>query len=305
LSAESLVSRLTQLYGYNEFFAQKLVEALGSDALSVAESCEKPLQKAIRVNTLKTTHKKLVDRLQARGFKLEKIPWLKDGYWVTSEPKSPALGATHEYLFGHYFIQSPSSMYAVEALNPQPGETVLDIAAGAGGKTTHISQLMHNKGIVVAVEPKRSKVAALRSNVSRLGCVNTVILQMDGRKISELDLTFDRVLLDAPCTSSGVVARYPRLKTRISATDVLELSRLQSEPLDVAFAALKRGGVLVYSTCSYFKEEGEDVVAALLDRGAAVLPLKPPNGENQEKWVRFYTHKHKTEGFFVCRITKK
>lgn len=297
--------RLTELYGYSGFFAQKLAEQLGQDALKLAEASRRPETKAIRVNTLKTTHEGLVERLQKKGFGLKKIGWLRNGYWVVSQPKTPKLGATHEYLFGHYFLQSPPSMFAVEALDPRPGETVLDLAAGAGGKTTYISQLMENRGTLVAIEPKREKVAALRSNVSRLGCINTVILQMDGRDVTSLGIQFDRVLLDAPCTSSGLVARYPWLKTRIAPEDVEELSALQLELLEAAYSVLKRGGVLVYSTCSYFREEGEQVVEKLFEKGAEPLGLSPPAGGAKTKYVRFYTHIHGTEGFFVCRLTKK
>lgn len=305
MPAESVSSRLVELYGYSRFFAEKLAGELGEEAITLAEASEKPLKKAIRVNTLKTTHEELLRRLEGKGFRLEKIGWLKNGYWVVGEPKSPTLGSTHEYLFGHYFLQSPASMYAVEALDPKPGETILDLAAGAGGKATYISQLMGNRGTLVAVEPKREKVAALRSNVSRMGCMNTIILQMDGRNIASLHLEFDRVLLDAPCTSSGLVARYRWLKSRITPEDVAELSSLQRELLDAAYAVLKKGGTLVYSTCSYFREEGEEVVESLIERGAEPLPLKHPGNGGESRWVRFYTHTHGTEGFFVCRLTKE
>lgn len=305
LSDEPVISQLIENFGYNQFFARKLVEQFGREALRVAEACEKPLRKAIRVNTLKTTHEKLVRRLEEKGFALEKITWLKNGYWVLSEPNSPTLGATHEYLFGHYLLQSPPSMYTVEVLDPQPGETILDLAAGAGGKATYISQLMENRGTLVAVEPKRQKVAALRSNISRMGCLNTIILQMDGRDIVSLDIAFDRVLLDAPCTSSGLVPKYPWLKSRISMEDVSELTQLQRELLEAAYSVLKKGGVLVYSTCSCFREEGEDVVEWLLKKGAEPSPLRQPIGGESGLFVRFYTHLHGTEGFFVCRLTKR
>jgi NOL1/NOP2/sun family putative RNA methylase len=304
LDKEQVVARLVESYGYSPFFAEKLVGVLGEEALSAAEASEKPLRKAIRVNTLKTTHRELVQRLGGKGFQLSRIPWLRNGYWVQAEPDTPPLGATHEYLFGYYFVQSPPSMYAVEALDPRPGETVLDLAAGAGGKATYISQLMENRGVLVAVEPKRGKVAALRSNVSRMGCTNTVILQMDGRSLPSLGMVFDRVLLDAPCTSSGVVSRHPALKLRVSAKDVAEQQNLQVALLEAAYRALKVGGVLVYSTCSYFREEGEEVVGRLVDRGASLTPLGSPSETVSKKWVRFYPHMHGTEGFFVCRVTK-
>ncbi|PSN98947.1 hypothetical protein B9Q11_01675 [Candidatus Marsarchaeota G2 archaeon ECH_B_SAG-F08] len=239
------------------------------------------------------------------------MDYLKWGFQVVKEPISPTLGSTNEYLFGYYFIQSPISMLIVESLDPQPGEIILDIAAGVGGKTTYISQLMMNKGVVVAVEPKRDRVFALRSNISRMGCENVIVLQMDGRNVLKLNILFDKVLLDAPCTGSGLFSKYPELKTRITEADVIELQNLQKQLFEVAFRVLKRGGTLVYSTCSVLKEEGEDVVSHGIKLGAHIKPIDSSNQiiQNSESpWLkgalRFFHHKQGTEGFFVCRVEK-
>jgi len=275
LNKEQVVARLVESYGYSPFFAEKLVGELGEEALSAAEASEKPLKKAIRINTLKTTHRELVQRLGGKGFQLIRIPWLRNGYWVQAEPDTPPLGATHEYLFGYYFVQSPPSMYAVEALDPSRVKQSSTWQQVRAVRPPIYPSLWRTGVLLVAVEPKRGKVAALRSNVSRMGCTNTVILQMDGRSLPSLGMVFDRVLLDAPCTSSGVVSRHPTLKLRVSAKDVTEQQNLQIALLEAAYSALKVGGVIVYSTCSYFREEGEEVVGRLADRGASLTPLGP------------------------------
>ncbi|MEM3670505.1 MAG: RsmB/NOP family class I SAM-dependent RNA methyltransferase [Thermoprotei archaeon] len=309
---QDVVEILKAKYGYSTYLAEAIWNSLGSSALTFAESERQQVLKSIRVNTLKTDANTLLSRLEYKGFKLKKAEWTKTGYWVLKEPARPTLGSTEEYLCGHYFIQSLASIYTVEALNPRPGETVLDMAAGPGGKTTHISQLMDNTGTVVAVEPKRDRVAALRSNISRMGCENTVVLQTDGRNVPELDVKFDRILVDAPCTGTGLISLYPSLKTRVTHEDVEALTALQSGLLEAATNVLKKGGELVYSTCSILPQEGEQVVTRASDADLKIVPLTLPLATD-EKYsttpldgaVRFYHHTTSTEGFFVCKMRKE
>lgn len=139
---------------------------------------------------------------------------------------------THAYLrvalfAGHYMLQSAASLVPVTALAPQPGERVLDVASAPGGKTTHIAQLMANTGVLVANDLKKDRIPSLMANLARLGVQNCVVSNLDGRKIPEVSKGFDRVLLDAPCTGLGVIARDPSARTTKSQEDVFKMAQLQ------------------------------------------------------------------------------
>jgi 25S rRNA (cytosine2870-C5)-methyltransferase len=122
------------------------------------------------------------------------------------------IGATPEYLAGHYILQSASSLLPVIALDPQPKERILDMAAAPGGKTTHISQLMQNTGVIFAVDKSRDRGRSLLANIHRLGCHNIIVGAEDGRDFPKVMAGFDRVLLDAPCSGTGVISKDPAAK---------------------------------------------------------------------------------------------
>ncbi len=271
------------------------------------------LEPVIRVNELRISQRELVQRLEERGFRLERIPWLRCAYRVRLAPFSP--GATPEYLMGYYYLQDAASIYACEALEPRRGELVLDCAASPGGKTTYIAQLMQNKGCVVAVELRKSRLKALCANLSRMGIENTLVLHMDARHAPELGISFDRVLLDAPCTGTGTAHRNPEALQK-SEEDIKRLTPLQLELLRSAHAVLRDGGVLVYSTCSYLPEENEFIIHRFLqESGAKLLRLKHGSpgitapygvelGGELSRARRFYPWEHRTQGFFIAKIKK-
>lgn len=159
------------------------------------------------------------------------------------------IGATPEYLAGHYILQSPSSFLPVMTLAPQPNERVLDMAAAPGGKTSYIAQLMKNTGVLVANDLKKDRLKSLNANCHRLGISNVVVANMDGRKLPKIFTKFDRVLLDAPCTGLGVIARDPQIKVQKTREDVMKLSHLQKElilaAIDCVDAHSKTGGYIV------------------------------------------------------------
>ena len=165
----------------------------------------------IRTNTLKTKRKDLAKVLIQRGVQLDPIAeWSKVGLKIYES--SVPIGATPEYLAGHYILQSPSSFLPVMTLAPQPGERVLDMAAAPGGKTSYIAQLMKNTGVLVANDLKKERLKSLNANCHRLGIQNVVVSCQDGRKLPKMFTKFDRCLLDAPCTGLGVIARDPQIK---------------------------------------------------------------------------------------------
>ncbi|RLG55230.1 MAG: RNA methyltransferase, partial [Candidatus Hydrothermarchaeota archaeon] len=160
----------------SKFLRERLSEFLSEEALN---SLGNPLPQAIRVNTLKISEKELVSRLEEKDIKLEKIRWVRHGYYVKKAPFS--MGATPEYLLGYYFLQDPTSMYACEVLKPKG--LVLDMAAAPGGKTTYLSQLMENKGCIIDIEINKTRIRSLKSNINRMNAENVITIRMDAREV--------------------------------------------------------------------------------------------------------------------------
>ncbi len=276
---------------------------------------ETSVRQALRVNTLKTDARALVKRLEKNKVKLEKIPFLKDGYWCKAEF---SLGATPEYLLGHYYLQGAASQLVGEALDPRPGETVLDMAAAPGSKTTQLAQLMKGQGTIVALDSNVQRLASLRNNCERLLVKNVVMLKKDARYAPDLGIEFDKVLLDAPC--SGNFCSEPDWFAKRRIEDIKQNGRVQKELLKAAHKVLKKDGVLVYSTCSLEPEEDELIIDWFLNKfeDIELLDMKLPLGdegitawEGKElspelaKTRRFWPHKTQTEGFFIAKLRKK
>ena len=220
-----------------EFFVKKY-ESLGWKFSEV-----KPRQ-SIRVNTLKISNEALAKRLQGLGCVLEKVPFLKNGYSLIRSDFS--LGAAIEYLLGYYYIQEAASQKVCELLNPSPGELVLDLAAAPGGKTTHLAQLMGNKGVIVAVDMKPPRLIALKNNIERMGVSNTIVYNLEGEHCEKLGLVFDKVLLDAPC--SGNFTQEDGWFEKRNMEDIRGIAKTQRDILRAAFRVLKEGGELVYKS---------------------------------------------------------
>lgn len=232
------------------------------------------------------------------------------------------IGATPEYLAGHYILQSPSSFLPVMALAPQPQEKILDMAAAPGGKTTYIAQLMKNTGILFANDSKVERLKALNANIQRLGIKNCVVTNYDGRKIVNNIKGFDRVLLDSPCSGLGVISRDPSIKAQKTYKEIIKLSHLQKElilaAVDCCNFKSSTGGYIVYSTCSIAVEENEAVIDYVLrNRYVKLVETGIEVGEegisrykenryhpSMKLCKRIYPHTHNMDGFFVAKLKK-
>merc|ERR1711953_1365647 len=177
---------------------------------------------------LKTRRRDLAQALISRGVNLDPVgKWSKVGLVVYSA--TVPLGATPEYLAGHYILQGASSLLPVMALAPQVNERVLDMASAPGGKTTHIAAIMNNTGMVLANDANKDRCKAVVGNCHRLGITNTVICNYDGRKLPKIMAGFDRVLLDAPCSGTGVISKDESAKLRKDDQDIHLCSHLQKQ----------------------------------------------------------------------------
>merc|ERR1719242_1370920 len=318
---QQLLQDMCTFYGYNEELMQLFGELFSPDELhAFIDSNEEERPLSIRTNTLKTRRKQLVLALQDRGVKLAPVgDWSPVGL-IISSTRFP-IGATPEYLAGHYMRQSPSSFLPVMALKPKPGEKVLDMAAAPGGKTSHLAQLMQNKGLLVANDVNKQRLTALTSNLHRLGVANAVVTNFDGKELPKHFGGFNKVLLDAPCTGLGVISRDESIKQTRTLKDVWKLSKLQKELILAAIDMLEgksQTATLVYSTCSVSVEEDEDVVAyalrkrfvKLVDTGLAFgqpgfKKFKERRfGQDMAHTRRYYPHVHNMDGFFVAKLVK-
>lgn len=308
-SAESL--DLAARYGYNQWLVGRFLEYV-PDVQSFLDKMDRAPTQYIRVNTLKTSREELEERLRSKEFELKRTV-IPEALAVEKAPT--AIGATNEYLLGHYYIQDLSSCMAVDALDILENQTVLDVAAGPGGKTTFMAQKMKNTGAIIALEPNGKRARSMSFNLARCGVYNTCLLCMDGLQAEQLQMKFDRVLLDAPCSCEGVMARDVTRKTSHTPQDVDYCSSRQDRLIEVAAKMVKPGGILAYSTCSFAPEENEMIVDRLLQKFSNITlePLEYGNSgltkfgdmtfDGQLKNTRrLYPHIHDTTGFFIARL---
>jgi len=261
-----LYDDLASLYGYNRFLLEEVASLVPvSEVMAFLEANEHQRPVVIRTNTLRTRRKELERVLTDRGVRLGPVgSWTKLGL-ICFESQVP-LGATPEYLSGYYMLQSPSSFLPVMALNPQPNTRVLDMCAAPGGKTTHMAQLMKNTGAIIANDVNKDRCQSLIANIHRLGVVNTIVVNYDGRAFPTVMGGFDYVMIDAPCTGTGVISRDSSVKTSKNEADLKVITKNQKELILSAYDSIKTaGGKLCYCTCSVLVEENEAVVDYLLN----------------------------------------
>jgi 16S rRNA (cytosine967-C5)-methyltransferase len=204
--------------------------------------------------------------------------------------------------------QSRAAMAVARFLEPQPEDEVLDLCAAPGGKTTHLAALMGDSGRIVAVERHAGRADALRRTAERMGAAAVDVRTADATE--PVEGRFDRVLADPPCSDLGTLASRPDARWRKTPEDVAELARTQARILEVAAAAVRPGGVLVYSTCTISPAENEDRIAAFLGQHADFELDDPPSDlpvwdhPSVPRLTQTLPHRDGTDGFFIARMRR-
>ncbi len=287
------------------------------DMEAFVSACKRPLRRSIRVNTLKISVADFLIRTREKGWKLTPVPWCDTGFWIERDSQETTpLGNTAEHMAGLFYIQEASSMMPVSALlmaQEDKLNTVLDVAAAPGSKTTQIAAAMHNNGALVANEYSASRIKGLYSNIQRCGVRNVALTNFDGRVFGGwLPEQFDAILLDAPCSGEGTIRKDPDAMNNWSRESVLDIAETQKDLLESAFHALKPGGVLVYSTCTLNLEENQQVCHHLKKQFGDKVTFEPLNqlfpgadkAITEEGFLHIYPQIFDSEGFFVARLRK-
>ena len=267
---------------------------------------------AVRINNNNTEPEKLLTRLKNSGIILEKIPFLKNGYWVSKSKSS--VGATAEYLLGFYSIQGAASQIPASLFTKIKGKKVLDACSAPGGKTVQLSNLMGNTGLIIALDVNKRRLRALSNHLERCHISNAIVYLLDARQSLLLNLKFDRILIDAPC--SGNFTMDKNWFNRRTLKDIKQNAKLQREIVVKCVDCLGDHGEIVYSTCSLEPEENE----LNMDWAITNLNLKIEKIDcyGEKGKINVFGKKlnntitrcrriwpGKTQGFFVCKLRKK
>jgi 16S rRNA (cytosine967-C5)-methyltransferase len=222
-------------------------------AESLCEADNRPPKLTIRANALKTTPEELSKSLANEGWAVEPGKYVAEALYIKG---GGDISRTAEFKNGLVYVQDESSMIIARALEPQPGETILDVAAAPGGKTTHIAQIMRNKGKIIASDVNPNRINLMKQNIKRLGADIVTVVNADAKKLKNVvKQPVDRVLVDAPCSGLGVLARRPDARWNKTPEQIAELSNIQTDIMISVADLLKPGGVLIYSVCTITKQE--------------------------------------------------
>jgi len=298
-------------------FEKKYRQLLGDEYETFVEHFFIFAKDCVRVNTLKTNVKNIEKKMIERGWKVEKVPWYENAFFVETDD---SIAKTEEHFLGYYYMQDAASLIPPIVLAPLPGEFVLDLCAAPGSKSTLIGEMMKNKGLLVANEKDPKRLGALTSNLQRIGIKNSIVIQRDGRFLWKLGMKFDKILLDVPCSASGTIITNKSVLKFWSEKIVRRLSNLQKQLIESAVKMLKENGVIVYSTCSLDPEENEENIDWAIRKfnlkveEVEIKGLKYRNGITEwngknfdgdvKNCIRIYPQDNLTEGFFICKLRK-
>jgi len=301
-----------------------------TDLVALNDFSTRPLRKSMRVNTLKATVEDFIAWAEEKKWELTPVPWCKEAFYIDRENREEALGKDLRHLLGHTYMQEAASMLPVELLQPQPGESILDMSAAPGSKTTQCGAKMQGKGVIIANDVQEKRLWTLKSSLHRCGVHNNIVTKKVGQWFARhMTERFDRVLCDAPCTAQGTIRKDSDALDYCSLDNIEKMARLQFQLLESAIHSAKVGGRIVYSTCTLTPEENEGVIAQMLEKFAGKLEVVDPRTlgiapegfwdisiadsirmqesvgiKGELPLLRLWPQTYDTEGFFCAVLTK-
>jgi 16S rRNA (cytosine967-C5)-methyltransferase len=299
---------LATFWSHPEWLVRYWCETLGRvDTEELLKANNLPPPRIVRVNPLRMGIEEFLAQMAARGIHATKARYAPQAVCLE---RSPAGGPGGE-VWTH---QSEASQLISHILDPRPGERILDACAGAGGKTIHIAELMRNQGEIIALGIHGQGVEALQKRVrdAKAGIVKPILGDASRDLSAIADPPFDRILVDAPCTGLGTLRSHPDAKWRRTKADIVSMAKLQRTLLENVVRHLRKGGILVYSTCTLTREENEETVTHLLRAAPALtregcqrfLPVGCAELVDRIGFFKTFPHRHGLDGFFAARFRK-
>jgi 16S rRNA (cytosine967-C5)-methyltransferase len=305
------LDHIATIYSHPLWMVQRWVDQWGAEeAIALCQADNQIPPFTVRVNTLKGTREEALTQLYDEKIAATPTPFSPVGITITNPPPLDTWGLLQEGLLQ---VQDEAAQFISMLLNPQPGERVLDVCAAPGGKTTHLAQLMGDRGEIVAMDVNQPKLGLLQENCRRLGI--TIVKALAHDATAPLPFppgSFGRVLVDVPCTGLGTLRRNPDGKWRLKEADIPRLQQIQGKILTQAATMVKKQGLLVYSTCTMTPEENEGVIDPFLSESnefrledaSLALPSECEGLVDSKGCLRTLPHRHGMDGFFSARMRR-
>ncbi len=292
------------------WFVKYCFNLLGrNEAVAFLEDSINPPPTYIRVNTLASTEEAILEKLDKEGVKVEKTEPLKYTYKIC-EVKKP-LNTLPSYKEGLFYIQDKASCFAAEAADPKPGSKVFDVCSAPGAKTTFLAQLMNNEGSIGSVDYSSRRLKVWQKETARMGVKIAQPVIADACAGLPFNDQADLVVLDPPCTSTGVFAKQPSSKWRLRPNSIEKMAAIQWQMINSCANEVAPGGTLTYSTCSITVEENELIIERFLKEHPefTLTEIEPkiglPGMRELTKCQRLYPHIHQCNGFFIAKLKKQ
>lgn len=301
---DSSIERLAVQYSYPDWLMQMWLDQFGLEATeALCDWFNQPPSIDLRVNPLAISIEQLEAEFEAARIRTVRLPHLPQA--LRLQARTGAIDALPGFAQGWWTVQDASAQLVGHLIDPQPGDVVIDACAAPGGKTTHLAELMQDQGKIWAIDRAASRLRKVEQNADRLHLHSIETLAADSRHLPQFHGTANRVLLDAPCSGLGTLHRHADARWRQTPDSIAQLVQLQAELIAQAATWVKRGGILVYATCTLNQQENEAIVQQFLsDRPDWQIqpPLEWSEFAAPQGWLNIRPDQQQMDGFFMARL---